>query len=266
MSDPVPRGLQKQFPISLKSEDSAMNSSPLRYPRFRCVRNRSLAVICVTFATVTMSPDSNAQTLQWNQVPTADWPANFAPLDSATAAYAYYDYTTTQGQEGQYTDLYEGASSLFQEDESGISGLTGDWTWVAGEGWTATDAAITFHWGNVYDSANIKQFFQSMQIPGGIPDLSKIVVTTTPGCSAVVTHEGYSSVTGTLVLGVTVTPQPGDVWVTVPLTADAPIIVESGWVLDQCSPIPETSSTLALLGLGTLSLLACDWRRRMAKA
>ena len=31
-------------------------------------------------------------------------------------------------------------------------------------------------------------------------------------------------------------------------------------------PVPETSSTFALLGLVTLSLLACDWRRRTAKA
>ena len=30
--------------------------------------------------------------------------------------------------------------------------------------------------------------------------------------------------------------------------------------------LPDHSSTLALLGIGTVSLLACDWRRRMAKA
>jgi hypothetical protein len=29
---------------------------------------------------------------------------------------------------------------------------------------------------------------------------------------------------------------------------------------------PDTGSTLILLGLGTLSVLAYDWRRRMAKA
>jgi hypothetical protein len=36
--------------------------------------------------------------------------------------------------------------------------------------------------------------------------------------------------------------------------------------LASVGSVPETSSTLALLSLGALSLLACDWRRRTAKA
>jgi hypothetical protein len=41
-------------------------------------------------------------------------------------------------------------------------------------------------------------------------------------------------------------------------------ISEDAWASDEA--VPETSSTFTLLGLGTLSLLACDWRLRMAKA
>jgi hypothetical protein len=93
----------------------------------------------------------------------------------------------------------------------------------------------------------------------------------------------YGSLAGPIVAeqGLQLTAS-GD-WLTAPPIPSIPIVHEDPTdtdlhvvTLDRDSDIPdngfypfgvpETFSTLALLGIGTLSLLACDWRRRTAKA
>ncbi|TRU80252.1 MAG: PEP-CTERM sorting domain-containing protein [Microcystis novacekii Mn_MB_F_20050700_S1] len=65
-----------------------------------------------------------------------------------------------------------------------------------------------------------------------------------------------------LVINATIKPQPNTVTVKVSFTdklppnnllfASTPIVIEQGYILDQCTPIPEPSSTLGFLALGTL--------------
>jgi hypothetical protein len=192
-------------------------------------------------------------------------------------AFAGYDYTLTQGGLGQYTTLIKGSESLFNETQSGldISGLVGDWNWVAGVGWEGAlppDSIfefleIPFIIANGRVVTNVKRVKRLLDID--VPDDYDLI-----GCS--VTTENPEDLTTNLTCGlnrekrqldlsVVIIPQPKQVNIKVkfrrriqPLenfintSQTKPILLKYDKFFDQCEPIPEPTSTLSFLALGTL--------------
>ena len=204
------------------------------------------------------------------QVELDDIPAIFREgFDPNRLAFAYYDYRLTTGFEGQFTSFTEGPLSLFDETQSGIS-LVNDFSWVPGTGWVSTGSDKTYHWKNIRVEENFKRFFQVITLDPGANVTDVTITTDNPqdqitGRMNAVTNESEVDINGdgdtndrVLVIGARISPQPNDVFVKVTFNGT---IVEQGWVLDQCEPIPEPS-TLALLGTGTLGMLGFGWRRR----
>ena len=185
-----------------------------------------------------------------DQIPDIDKPDWLINANSENLAFAYFDYTTTTGYEGEYTTLEKGALSLFDESQSGISEFEGDWTYEDGVGWKTNGSSITFHWKNVRVPENRKFFAQSVTFGGGT--ITGINVTTDNGNDNIA-FPGWVIHDNRLIINATITPQPNDVWVEVIFAVNSPLIINEGWVLDQCTPIPEPSTNI-LLGFTLLSL------------
>lgn len=196
-----------------------------------------------------------------SDIPVEDRPYWYDDIDPDLIAFAFYDYTSIEGLEGEYTNLEKGPQSLFDETASGISELTGDWAWVDGQGWTTNGSSITFHWKNVRVPTNRKFFAQSVTFGGGT--VTGIEVTT-DAITDVITRPGFVINGDRLIINATITPQPDDVWVKVNFAVQSPLIVEKGWVLDQCCAIPEPPMLLLLTAgaVGFLSLRVAKSRNR----
>lgn len=158
-------------------------------------------------------------------------------------AFAYYDYRQSPGTIGLYSNLEVGAASLFDAKNSGIEGLTGDWSWVSGKGWLLNGVgSITYHWWNSFVETNKKNFHQVIVFKEGTP-----IMLHDFGTEPVASIEykfpttDWNPKTNTLTLDVTITPQPDEFFFTATFESHSPAILEQGWVLDQCTPIPEPS-------------------------
>lgn len=241
---------------------------------------RTLAISGVSFSLFTVlnlgSTRTIAASLQDFPVPPEDIPSWVNPK---LIAFAEYDYTLTQGGLGQYTNLIKGPESLFNETQSGldISGLVGDWRWVAGVGWeasvsteftnsTAPPIVIPFIIENARVPTKVKRIKRLLDIE--IPDSYSLV-----GCD--VSTEVPTDIVKPLMCSqfgnknqieftATITPQPKEVRINLffqkkgPLenfinTSQTDVIrLKYDRLFDQCEPIPEPTSTLGLLALGTL--------------
>jgi len=200
---------------------------------------------------------ASASALTMSEIPIEDRPDWYDTADPDVLAFAYYDYTAIEGREGAYTHFEEGVASLFDETQSGISEMAGDWSWIYGQGWTTYGSSITFHWKNIRVPTNNKFFAQSVKFGGGT--VTGIEVTTDDNNDAI-TFPGWVIHDNRLIINAKITPQPNDVWVKINFAVDSPLVIEEGWVLDQCTPIPEPC-TLFLLGSGLAGVIG--FRRKI---
>lgn len=224
------------------------HASPDGWPRSRML---CISVVAVTLLVGALAGPALALSLA--DIPTDQLPDWYFDANPDDVAFAYYDLRLTPGLEGQYTDLEKGSNSLFRESVSGISELdpNDEWSWVEGTGWTINidgDPSVTFHWGNARQDRWIKRFRQSFIFRGGIPDTDNITIRTDSDNDHIKkVNVGWSPTTGNLILDYDIWPQPNDVWVTVPFRTLSPAVVEQGWVLDQCTPIPEPLTAIGVL-------------------
>lgn len=221
----------------------------------------SLALGTAVVATFAFNKDAPARALSIGDIPNEEIPSW---LDLDRYALAYYDYRLTPGLIGQYTTFEAGSQSLFDETQSGIESVSG-LTWIAGQGYVSNEVGsvptVTYTWHNVRVPTNQKNFKQAVDFIGGVKILGITVTTDDP--KDVIEFPTFLLLpNNTLVINATIKPQPKIVRVEVRFTdklppnnllfASTPIVIEKGYILDQCTPIPEPASTLSLLALGTL--------------
>ena len=237
----------------------------------------SNVVISTTLTLAAFSINKNhtiAASLEDIPLPPEDIPSWVKP---DLIAFAGYDYRLTEGREGEYTTLVKGSESLFDETQSGISELIGDWSWISGVGWSTTansteTQSITHHWKNVRVPTNQKTFDQRIELMGGQTAIN--VGVTTDNEDEYLDFDWHVETdedTGKdiIVIKSIINPQPNDVFVKIFFKeqnvnpdnllnsldlspSQTSIIIEQGWILDQCEPVPEPTSTLSLLSLGIL--------------
>jgi hypothetical protein len=222
----------------------------------------SLALGTAVVATFAFNKDAPARALSIGDIPNEEIPSW---LDLDRYALAYYDYRLTPGLIGQYTTFEAGSQSLFDETQSGIESVSG-LTWIAGQGYVSNEVGsvptATYTWKNVRVPTNQKNFKQAIDFIGGVKILGITVTTDDPKDVIEFPTFVFLEPQNILVINATIKPQPNTVTVKVSFTdklppnnllfASTPIVIEQGYILDQCTPIPEPSSTLGFLALGTL--------------
>lgn len=223
-------------------------------------QKRYSKITLAIFLGLTIIWSASALAMTMSEIPIEDRPDWYNTADPDELAFAYYDYRTIEGREGEYTYFEEGIASLFDEIQSGISAMTGVWSWIEGQGWTTVELSpsITFHWDNVRVSTNKKHFSQSVRFFGGT--ITGIEVTTDDG-NDYIPYSGYVIHDDRIIINSTIIPQPDDVWVKVNFAVNSPLVIEEGWVLDQCTPIPEPC-TLSLMSLGLAGVIGIGFRRK----
>lgn len=223
---------------------------------------RFLSVMCI-WAILALAVSGGAFAMTMADIPPELLPDWFASADPDSVAFEYTDYTAINGLVGEYTNLEKGPTSLFNDADSGITGLPAGAQWVSGEGiklYNDGDQVI-YRWKNIRVNTNVKHFSQRVRVTGGMPDLDHIVAWTDSGDDQLtITDKQYSAVTGMLRIDVLVKPQPNEVNIRIPFLVNSPAVIDMGWVLDQCRPIPEPSAVTVLAG-GLISLIAVRRRR-----
>ncbi|MFM2378506.1 MAG: hypothetical protein RLZZ143_1084 [Cyanobacteriota bacterium] len=241
---------------------------------------RTLAIGGVSFSLFTLlnlgSTRTIAASLQDFPVPPEDIPSW---VDPKLIAFAEYDYTLTPGGLGQHTNLIKGPESLFDETQSGISSLIGDWSYTPGSGWDGSfnggladeqSLTIVFNVANLRVPTNFKTLEVAFDFNQNLFDyiIDCQVMTDNPndkvgsGCGVFETNPNR------LKFFARITPQPDFAKLIVKLTKrpipplnenflginqDQDSILFTKTILfDQCQPIPEPSTVLSLLALGTL--------------